>query len=120
MNLTAQQQSLIRSLLKIIGGALAAHGLTRAAAVINAGDSIELIFGVASAIYGYWLSHQKAQQIPVVAVPTGVADASGNTQFVVKAANATITKSDPTPRNITLPALETVQTSPETPQAKPA
>lgn len=114
--LSPQTQALIRSLLKIIGGALAAHGLTRAAAVVNAGDSIELVFGVVSAIAGYVLSHNKAAQIPVVAVPTGTISAAGNTEYTVKPANATVTKSDPIPRNVTAPALETVALSPESPK----
>lgn len=114
--LSPQTQALIRSILKIIGGALAAHGATRAAAAINASDSIELVFGLCSAIAGYLLSKQKAAQIPVVAVPTGTISAAGNTEYTVKPANATVTKNDPIPRNVTAPALETVALSPETPK----
>lgn len=111
--LSPQTQALIRTLLKIIGSALVTHGLTRAAAAVNASDTIELVFGLASAVTGYLLSRQKAAQIPVVAVPTGAVSSSGNTEYAVKPANATVTATDPTPRNITAPAIETVRISPE-------
>ncbi len=116
--LSPQTQAFLRSLLKIVGGALLAHGFTRAAAVVNASDTVELVFGIGAAVYGYWLSHQKASQIPVVAVPTGNTTPSGNTEYIMRPANAVITKNDPTPKNVVAPEPETVQVSSETPAQK--
>lgn len=48
-----QINSLIRSILKIAGAALAAHGLTKAAAIVNAEDTI----GVAMTIVALVMSH---------------------------------------------------------------
>jgi hypothetical protein len=115
--LSPQIQTMIRGIVKLIAGLLLAHGASKLGSALTTEPIIELIFGVVAAGYGFYSSHQKAAQIPVVAVPTGVTDASGNTQFMVKPANATITKNDPTPRNITPPALETVQTSTEVTKA---
>lgn len=115
--LSPQTQALIRSLLKLIGAAAAAHGLTKVSEAFSLEPVIELVLGIASAVAGAVLSHQKAAQIPVVAVPTGNVTISGNTEYIVKQANATVTAKDPTPKNITVAAPETVQTSPELPKA---
>jgi hypothetical protein len=55
--MTPQQAALLRSLLHIIGTALAAHGAVRAAAVLNAGDTVEFIIGLATLISGFVTSY---------------------------------------------------------------
>lgn len=95
-----QLTSLIRSLLKVIGTLLIAHGATNVGNQLMAEPIVELVAGVASAAYGFYLSQKKASQIPVVAVPNGT-DATGNTQFLVRPANAVVTKADPTPQKVT-------------------
>lgn len=111
--LSAQTQTLIRGILKFIAGVLLMHGGAKLSTQLTAEPFVELVFGVVSAAYAFISSHQKAAQIPVVAVPTGTVSNSGNTEYMVKPANATVTATDPTPRNITTPAIETVRISPE-------
>jgi hypothetical protein len=50
----AQINSLIRSVLKIAGTALAAHGLTTAASLVNSED----VFGLVVLLVAVWQSHQ--------------------------------------------------------------
>jgi hypothetical protein len=46
--------SLVTSVLKITGAALAAHGATKAAAFLNAEDVIGAIIAVVTVIYSHW------------------------------------------------------------------
>lgn len=96
-----QLTSLIRSLLKIVGTLLIAHGASNVGGALMTEPIIELVAGLASAGYGFYLSQKKAAQIPVVAEPTGVTRLDGSTEFLVRPANATVTKSNPTPQNVT-------------------
>lgn len=115
-NLSPQLQTLIRGVIKLIAGLLVAHGATKLGTALTTEPIIELVFGIVAAGYGFWSSHQKAAQIPVVAVPTGNTTAEGNTEYIVRAANATITKTDAAPKNVVAPAPQTVQTSTEAPK----
>ena len=104
MNNNPQLTILVRKLLTIVGTLLIAHGAVNVGNSLMTseviGDVSELLFGAGSLIYSIYLSHKKAAQIPVVAVPSGN-DAQGNTTFTVRPANAIVTKNDPTPKNIT-------------------
>jgi hypothetical protein len=46
--------SLVTSVLKIAGAALAAHGATKAAAFINAEDVSGAIIAVVTVVYSHW------------------------------------------------------------------
>lgn len=96
-----QITSLIRSILKIVGTLLVAHGASNVGGALMTEPIIELVAGLATTGYGFYLSTKKAAQIPVVATPTGVTKADGSTEFMVRPANATVTKSNPTPQNVT-------------------
>ena len=95
-----QIKALIRSLLQIVGALLVAHGATNVGGALSAEPIVELVGGAVSTLVGIWLSHKKASEIPVVAVPTGVTHPDGSTEFIVRPANATVTKDDPTPKNL--------------------
>ncbi len=50
---TDQFSSIVRSILKIIAGALVAHGATKAAAFINAEDTIGVILGIVGLVWSH-------------------------------------------------------------------
>jgi hypothetical protein len=66
-----QTDSLIRSVLKIAGTALAAHGLTVSASIVNSED----VFGVIVLLVGVWQSHQ--HHGAAAAVKTATANLKG-------------------------------------------
>lgn len=49
-----QLNSLIRSILKIAGAALAAHGLTKAASIVNAEDTIGVVLTIVGAVWSHY------------------------------------------------------------------
>ena len=49
-----QVTSLVRSLMKIIGSALAAHGLTQAAGIVNGEDCIGVVLAIAGMVWSHW------------------------------------------------------------------
>ena len=110
-----QLASLIRSLLKIIGTLLVAHGASNVGNALMMEPMVELVGGLVTGAAGFYLSTKKAAQIPVVAVPTGNVDPDGSTEFTVRPANATITKSNPTPQNVVDPKPEIKTLTPPTP-----
>lgn len=95
-----QIKALIRNLLQIVGTLLVMRGATNFGNALSAEPIVELVAGIVSTLIGLWLSHRKASEIPVVAMPTGVTHLDGSTEFLVRPANATVTASDPTPKNI--------------------
>jgi hypothetical protein len=64
-----QIDSIIRSLAKIIGGILVAHGATQMATVINAPDVIEAIGGVVTAGLSMYASHTSNATPPATPTP---------------------------------------------------
>ena len=52
-----QIDSLTRSVCKLAGGILAAHGATSMAVAVNAPDTIEAISGIVMAAVSLWASH---------------------------------------------------------------
>lgn len=103
-----QAQTLITSALKIIGTLLVAHGAKNVGSALMTEPIIEMVMGAASAVWGLYWSWKKSKEIPVVATATTLEN--GDTQFLVKPANAVITSSDPTPKNITAEKPSTIQT----------
>lgn len=66
-----QIDSIVRSVCKVAGGILIAHGATQAAAIINAPDVIEAIGGLVMVIIGICASHAThAPNVPTSNVPT--------------------------------------------------
>ena len=55
-----QIDSLVRSLLKVVGGILAAHGLTATAGIVNSTNVTELISGIVVTLIGFYASHTNA------------------------------------------------------------
>lgn len=101
-----QYLSLIHTVLKLLGAALAAHGATKAAAVVNGED----VTGLVMAVVGIWLSwkantpaaivQKAAESIPANSVIVGTSDAAPKAPAqVVSPEDATtiIRKSDVTP-----------------------
>lgn len=67
-----QTISIIHTLLKIVGSALAAHGATKSAAFVNSEDCVGLIM----ALVGVWLSYRSNQPAAIIqkaadALPAG-------------------------------------------------
>lgn len=107
-----QIASLIRGLLKIVGTLLIAHGAKNVGGALMTDQVVEMIVGAVTTLVGLYLSDKKAKEIPVVVVPTGNITDQGHTEFIVKQANAVVTKADPTPKNIVDLKPETIQTAP--------
>ena len=62
-----QINSLTRSLLKMISGAMAAHGLVQASITLNRGDVIELIVSTIVGVVAIYGSHKNNADAPTVA-----------------------------------------------------
>lgn len=56
--LTPLQSYLIRTALKLVGTAAAAHGATHLASFVNSTDTIELVLGLSAAIVGLILGYK--------------------------------------------------------------
>jgi hypothetical protein len=101
--LTPLQSYAIKTALKLIGTAAAAHGATRLAQFVNASDTIELACGLAAAIIGVYfgakgsttkaIQQQAADSLPVGTVLPATTDAKpvaqvmspeGATEFIRK------------------------------------
>jgi len=69
-----QIDSLVRSVVKIAGGILTAHGLTASATIVNSQNVIELITGIVMAVIGFYASHttHSTDSVPVTAPVTTV------------------------------------------------
>lgn len=52
-----QIDSLTRSVCKLAGGILVAHGATSMAVAVNAPDTIEAVSGIVMAVVSLWASH---------------------------------------------------------------
>lgn len=55
-----QTEELIRTILKLVAMAALAHGATKAAAFINAEDTIGAVGTIATLIWGLWSNRKKA------------------------------------------------------------
>jgi hypothetical protein len=60
-----QVDSLVRSLAKIAGGILTAHGLTDVATTVTSASVEELITGILMAVIGFYASHKSNATQPV-------------------------------------------------------
>lgn len=99
-----QTISLIHTVLKLLGAALAAHGATKAAAIINGED----VTGLVMAVVGIWLSwksntpaaivQKAADSLPAGTVIPATTDAAPKAQVMPpEQATAFIRKADVTP-----------------------
>ena len=60
-----QIDSLVRSLLKVVGGILAAHGAVAVAGTLNSMNTIELVSGIVTTLIGFYASHTTNATQPV-------------------------------------------------------
>ena len=84
-----QIDSVVRSLVKVAGGILTAHGLTATAAIVNSQNVIELLVGIVMAVAGFYASHTSNSVPPVGTVTVKTQDAKVETSTTTPAAPVT-------------------------------
>lgn len=66
----AQTTALVKGILNFVGGALVAHGATKAASIVNAEDTVGVVVFVVLWVYSHFFQHTNVKE----ATPTPMKD----------------------------------------------